>query len=91
MKKQISGFSKLSKIEKIDWVTNTYFNDPQKAKNTLRDYWNSNIEIQILRMAVDKDWNNYSNDAKSISHIINWIITIDSKYNNASRLFNDFT
>ena len=46
MKKQISGFSKLSKIEKIDWVTNTYFNDPQKAKNTLRDYWNSNIEIQ---------------------------------------------
>lgn len=48
MTKTISGFSKLSKSEKIDWILNTYFLDPKKAKQLLAQYWNSDEQLQKL-------------------------------------------
>ncbi|MBT8376698.1 MAG: hydroxymethylglutaryl-CoA reductase, partial [Bacteroidia bacterium] len=48
MPKTISGFSKLSKSEKIDWILDTYFLDPKKAKKLLSQYWNSNDKLQKL-------------------------------------------
>ena len=38
--KQVKGFSKLSKDEKINWLTENYFNDSSQAKQTLERYWN---------------------------------------------------
>lgn len=43
-----TGFSKLSKEEKINWIAETYFSNPAEAKNILLQYWNSNLEIQKL-------------------------------------------
>jgi len=48
MEKSISGFSKLSKSKKIDWIIDTYFSKNEEAKNTLIQYWNSNKKLQQL-------------------------------------------
>jgi len=48
MKKTISGFSKFSKQEKIDWIVNTFFGDSKNATKTLNQYWNSNQILQDL-------------------------------------------
>ena len=45
---EVTGFSKLSKEEKIDWLINTHFNASSKAKNTLLNYWNSDQKLQQL-------------------------------------------
>jgi hydroxymethylglutaryl-CoA reductase len=42
------GFSKLSKEEKIDWIVSQYFTNPQEAKQTVTQYWNSNESLQKL-------------------------------------------
>jgi hydroxymethylglutaryl-CoA reductase len=48
MSKSISGFSKLSKLEKIDWVCDTFFDKSIAAKETLQQYWNDNRVLQEL-------------------------------------------
>ncbi len=48
MSKTISGFSKLSKSEKIDWIVNTYFSNNENAKRILTQYWNTNDKLQQL-------------------------------------------
>jgi len=48
MSKAISGFSKLSKQEKINWLANEHFTDPQAAKNLLQNYWNTDADVQKL-------------------------------------------
>ncbi|MEH6535160.1 MAG: hydroxymethylglutaryl-CoA reductase, degradative [Psychroserpens sp.] len=48
MNKTITGFSKLSKSEKIDWLVNNYFSDPQSAKIVIEQYWNSDKKLQQL-------------------------------------------
>ena len=48
MTKTISGFSKLSKEEKIDWLVKTFFTDAETAKSTLEQYSNSNEKLQEL-------------------------------------------
>src|SRR5699024_2599795 len=45
---QISGFSKLSKAEKIDWLTRHYFENAQKARELLQLYWNRDEKLQRL-------------------------------------------
>jgi hydroxymethylglutaryl-CoA reductase len=45
---KISGFSKLSKIEKIDWVCKHYLKDSPQAKYTIEQYWNSDEKLQKL-------------------------------------------
>ncbi|WP_338646409.1 hydroxymethylglutaryl-CoA reductase, degradative [Flavobacterium sp. KS-LB2] len=48
MNKAISGFSKLSKEEKISWIANQYFSTPAEAISLLKNYWNSDEKIQKL-------------------------------------------
>ncbi|MDT0294169.1 hydroxymethylglutaryl-CoA reductase, degradative [Mesonia ostreae] len=46
--KQILGFSKLNKEEKIDWLTQNYFKDKEKATQVLQNYWNPDENLQKL-------------------------------------------
>ena len=48
MSKEIKGFSKLSKKEKINWLVSSYFKDDSFAENILKQYWNSNESLQNL-------------------------------------------
>ncbi len=48
MSEEIKGFSKLSKDEKIEWLTKTCFRDSNSAKKILTQYWNSNNYLQKL-------------------------------------------
>lgn len=48
MKNNINGFSKLSKEKKIDWITQNYFADPEKASQLIKSYWNSDTKLQQL-------------------------------------------
>ena len=48
MHKTITGFSKLTKSEKIDWIVNTYFSNNTSAKTIFKQYWNSDSKLQQL-------------------------------------------
>ena len=48
MPNPISGFSKLSKSEKIEWLLNTYFTDKNDARRLVEQYWNSDEKLQKL-------------------------------------------
>ncbi|RZJ66264.1 MAG: hydroxymethylglutaryl-CoA reductase, degradative [Flavobacterium sp.] len=48
MSKAIAGFSKLTKEQKIDWVTEAYFSNPADAAALLRKYSNSDEVLQKL-------------------------------------------
>lgn len=48
MSKTISGFSKLSKSQKIDWISDTYLTHSENAKQTIKQYWNTDEELQQL-------------------------------------------
>lgn len=48
MNHAVSGFSKLSKEDKINWIANEYFSDPNEAIATLKQYWNSDAKLQQL-------------------------------------------
>lgn len=44
----IAGFSKLTKEEKITWLSGTYLKDAPHSEDILRQYWNTNTELQRL-------------------------------------------
>ena len=48
MSKIISGFSKLSKEEKIDWLSINYFNNQPEIIKTIKQYWNVDDKLQQL-------------------------------------------
>jgi hydroxymethylglutaryl-CoA reductase len=48
MSKIISGFSKLTKEEKINWLANNYFKNNLSAINIIKQYWNDNEKLQQL-------------------------------------------
>lgn len=48
MPKPVSGFSKKSKAEKIQWLVETYLDNDQNAIATLKKYWNHDGETQKL-------------------------------------------
>jgi hydroxymethylglutaryl-CoA reductase len=48
MKQAVSGFSKLSKDEKINWIAKTYFSNPSQAIATIKQYWNNDSKLQQL-------------------------------------------
>ena len=48
MVKPISGFSRLSKQEKIDWLCSTYLSKSPDAAKILEQYWNENTSLQQL-------------------------------------------
>ena len=48
MNNSISGFSKLSKEEKVNWIANQYFSNPNEALALLKNYLNSDAKLQQL-------------------------------------------
>lgn len=48
MSKAISGFSKLGKQQKIEWLANGYFQDPEAAIVLLKQYHNDDAALQKL-------------------------------------------
>jgi len=48
MNNAVSGFSKLTKEEKINWIANAYFTNPAEAIATLKQYWNNDAKVQQL-------------------------------------------
>lgn len=48
MQNSISGFSKLTKTEKIDWLISNHFQDNPNAKENLERYWSSDKALQKL-------------------------------------------
>ena len=48
MSKTISGFSKLSKSKKIDWIVDTYFSNSEDTKRIIKQYWNTDEKLQQL-------------------------------------------
>lgn len=48
MSKIISGFSKLSKQEKIDWLVSTFFESLPDAGSIIKTYWNNDEKLQQL-------------------------------------------
>ncbi len=48
MRKQIHGFSKLTKEEKMEWLANSFFSSKEEAISTLKKYWNSDVKLQEL-------------------------------------------
>jgi hydroxymethylglutaryl-CoA reductase len=44
--KNIQGYSKLSKEQKIDWLVSNYLNNDEEAKAELMSYWHRNLETQ---------------------------------------------
>lgn len=48
MTKFISGFSKLSKLQKIKWIAQNYFSTPDEVEALLTTYWNADEKLQLL-------------------------------------------
>ncbi|MFT5762096.1 MAG: hydroxymethylglutaryl-CoA reductase [Polaribacter sp.] len=48
MSKIISGFSKLTKQEKIDWLSKKYFSSQPEITQMLKQYWNADEKLQQL-------------------------------------------
>ncbi|MEP5255696.1 MAG: hydroxymethylglutaryl-CoA reductase, degradative [Winogradskyella arenosi] len=48
MSNTISGFSKLSKSDKINWLLETYFSEQDQARTLVESYWNSDDKLQKL-------------------------------------------
>ncbi|MDT0606750.1 hydroxymethylglutaryl-CoA reductase, degradative [Croceitalea rosinachiae] len=44
----IEGFSKLTKAEKIDWLSENCTTDAEKTKQLLKRYWNANSSVQKI-------------------------------------------
>ena len=41
MSKKITGFSKFTKEEKIEWLATNYFKDNSTTIDTIKQYWNA--------------------------------------------------
>ncbi|NRD21699.1 hydroxymethylglutaryl-CoA reductase, degradative [Winogradskyella litoriviva] len=48
MPNTISGFSKLSKSQKIEWLLDSYFTEKENARTLVERYWNSDEKLQKL-------------------------------------------
>lgn len=46
--KPVEGFSKMTKEGKIEWLVNEYLKGSEKAIQTLKQYWNSDADLQRL-------------------------------------------
>ena len=48
MNNTVSGFSKLSKQEKINWIATNYFSNAAEATAIIQNYWNKDEKLQQL-------------------------------------------
>lgn len=46
--KMVSGFSRWTKEEKIDWLSQSYLDQDHEAKDILKQYWNADPKLQGL-------------------------------------------
>ncbi len=46
--KSVSGFSKLSKEDKIRWIADNFFKDPELVKKELTSFWHPNADQQKI-------------------------------------------
>jgi len=46
MSKKVSGFSKFTKEEKINWLANTFLSNNKEASTILKKYWNEDKDLQ---------------------------------------------
>jgi len=46
MTKKVSGFSKFTKEEKINWLANTFLSNNKEATTILKKYWNEDKDLQ---------------------------------------------
>ena len=77
MSKEINGFSKLSKEEKINWIADNFFTDSPTAKRILKQYWNEEDKLQKLHYEFSE--NTLSNFYLPFSIAPNFLIN-DKKY-----------
>lgn len=47
-KRNINGFSKLSKLKKIQWIAENFFKDPERVIQELSSYWHRNHKEQEI-------------------------------------------
>lgn len=60
MTNPIEGFSKLTKEEKLDWITANYTEDPKAAKKVLKRYWNPDkVQQQLHDEFIENTLTNY--------------------------------
>jgi hydroxymethylglutaryl-CoA reductase len=45
---KVEGFSKYSKLDKLDWINKTYFNADKKSNDLLKKYWIDDKELQKI-------------------------------------------
>ena len=48
MNKPVKGFSKFTKIEKLNWIVDSFFSNNTAAENIIRKYWNEDEKLQQL-------------------------------------------
>ncbi|GLB54145.1 3-hydroxy-3-methylglutaryl coenzyme A reductase [Neptunitalea chrysea] len=48
MKQPVQGFSKLNKEEKINWIAQHCFTQPEEGIEILKKYWHTNADVQKL-------------------------------------------
>ncbi|MEI7508391.1 MAG: hydroxymethylglutaryl-CoA reductase, degradative [Flavobacterium sp.] len=48
MNNTVSGFSKLSKEDKINWIASEFFSNPKEAIAVIKQYWNQDDKLQQL-------------------------------------------
>lgn len=46
--KEVQRFSKMNKLQKIDWLVEAYFDGNREVKNQLEKYWNTDEALQKL-------------------------------------------
>ena len=44
--KNIQGYSKLSKEQKIEWLVSNYLNNDEEAKSELMSYWHRDLNTK---------------------------------------------
>jgi hydroxymethylglutaryl-CoA reductase len=44
----VSGFSKLNKEQKIEWLSKTYLKGSKSSEEVLKQYWNADLKLQQL-------------------------------------------
>ncbi|MGW9684096.1 hydroxymethylglutaryl-CoA reductase, degradative [Flagellimonas sp. 2504JD1-5] len=48
MNTPVEGFSKLTKAEKIDWIAANFTKNPERTKQLLQQYWNTDKKVQKI-------------------------------------------
>ena len=59
MSKKISGFSKLNKKDKIDWIQENFLDKDSSSAKIIKQYWHNNKKLQKFMMNFQNSISNY--------------------------------